>query len=322
MLTVAGSAVAEAALRVPFVVRVEEPGGLEEAVGASVYYGLNASSSLALEPVDQVDGFLVGKAVQEQVGGRFTALVAGQYECLNALAGAVARAVSRSRSRSDREKKRMLACVLERLGMEGEVLAAADLWEDPGYWELVTAVARDIGPGAVAPRAGLRLGGFPLDALGAAKRVLPRDVINAWSAPGFYVPVEVGEALWLKEKRGVAYKVGPESERMYDRFIRPRGMGIIVLEQPRCLVRAKTDGNGGYRPAQEVEVVPYIGKAGQERVLFSDTLADIGLRRRGCGVSYERAFALAKCYQELAGRGYGGDVQAVDALVRLGGLRG
>ncbi|HLD78381.1 MAG TPA: hypothetical protein VJB16_05120, partial [archaeon] len=193
---------------------------------------------------------------------------------------------------------------------------------DPEYWAMVADVAKEMDPGALGTRAGLALRDFPLEALGAAPRVLPRDVIDAWSAPAFYVPVEVGEAVWLREKRGVAYKVGPESERLYDRFIGPRGMGIVVMKQPRCMVRAKTDANGGYRPAQEVECVPYIGKAGQERVLFSDTLADIGLRLQGCGASYERAVRLARCYQDLGGFPELSKVQAVNALVRLGGLRG
>src|SRR3989338_8825960 len=163
-----------------------------------MYYGMNVSPSLALEPVDQVDGFLVARAAQERVGGRFYALVAGQYECLNAANGRFARNTSANRRSADRAKKGMLECVLRGLALEGEIVVTADLWEDPEYWAMVADVAKEMDPGALGTRAGLALRDFPLEALGAAPRVLPRDVIDAWSAPAFYVPVEVGEAVWLR----------------------------------------------------------------------------------------------------------------------------
>ena len=66
-------------LSLPVVDSISETPG----VNRNQYYGMNVSPSSNLEPVDQLDGFLVARLMQNEIGGEFYPFVAGAYEVGN-----------------------------------------------------------------------------------------------------------------------------------------------------------------------------------------------------------------------------------------------
>ncbi len=269
----------------------------------STYYGMNVSSRLDLEPLDQLDGFLVARAVQNEAGGEFYPFIAGVYEALNSPTAEQAFATARNRQRLDQEKRDLLLKnIMRNLKLDGEVLVTRDLWDDPEYWDIFREIIGGICPDELSERyprkSRLYMKKFPKNVLGAFQDVVGSR-IDDWYASVVYIPAEVAEAVWFQRYRDVGSKIGPiTSERIYDDFIFQKGLNIIGLTQP-------------------VDGVPYIGKRGQNRVLFSDTLADIAVRRQGTP-SFERALELAETDIFLIGTDNAPPVFRVQGLVSLG----
>ncbi|MBN2042932.1 MAG: hypothetical protein JW754_03950 [Candidatus Aenigmarchaeota archaeon] len=309
---------------IPFVESVSGSG--EE--GYNSYYGMNVSPKITKEPVDQLDGFIVAKYLQKETGSKFYPFIAGVYGALNSKNPKQAAETARSKSLADMKKRELLRNVMSNMGLDGKVYVTYDLWDDEFYWEIFREIARSLEPFEIQERVpnsgkGMRMNEYPLRTLGKMQSVIKNGFLDEWFSSGLYIPAEVTEAVWFKERKGVNFKIGPmESESIYDDIISENGIGIIGLEQPEYMAKATSDGNGGIVPAQVRKTVPYIGKSGQNRVFFSDNIADIAIFRMLDGdPSFQRAVTLAECYGAISGKGKSSKSypEKVYELVKLGG---
>ncbi len=306
---------------------VESVSGFDEG-GFDSYYGMNVSPKISNEPIDQVDGFIVAKYLQKETGSKFYPFIAGVYGALNSKNPKQAIETARNKSLADMKKRELLRNIMSNMGLDGEVYVTYDLWDDKFYWEIFREIARSLDPLEIqervpSSRKGMRMNEYPLRTLGKMQSVIDNGFLNDWFSSGVYIPAEVAEAVWFKENKGVNFKIGPgKSESIYDDIILENGMGIIGLNQPEYLDRARSNGNGGFVPAQIRKTVPYIGKSGQNRVFFSDNIADIAIfRMPGENPSFQRALALSECYESIAGNGKISKSypEKVYELVKLGG---
>lgn len=260
------------------------------------YYGLNVSSNINLEPIDQLDGFLVAKYIQQLFGPqeRFYAYVAGVYNALNARSPKEALKTAEKRRQLEHGKKELLNRVIQRLAINSDVLTTYDLWDDEKYWELVDRFFYDGNYDYMPDRQRIvetiKLREFPLEILGKMRDVVRN--VPLWIRSGaLYLPCEVAEAVWLKERYGVEWKIGPPSEEVYDQFIVSEGIGIIHLGQPQAIE------NGSVK-----KVMPYIGKSTQlGRFLFSDSKEEIERKWYSGDPSTEYVLLLADTYDERLG---------------------
>lgn len=281
--------------------------------GKISYYGLNVSSDIDLEPIDQLDGFLVAKYIQQLFGQqeKFYAYVAGVYNTLNARSSKEALKTAEKRKQLEQEKKVLLQRVMSRLQINGSVLTTYDLWDDESYWEFVDRFFYDGNydymPDTQKIRETVRLREFPLEILGKMKGVATN--VPTWIRSGaLYLPAEVAESLWLRERYGVEWKIGPASEETFDQFIAAEGIGIIRTAQPKAIE------SGDVKDA-----MPYIGKSTQsQRILFSDTLLALSGKCFVGNPSFERAFDLAGIYEELSGERGSGSMERIWRLISLG----
>ena len=109
--------------------------------GSNLYYGLNVSSNIGLEPIDQLDGFLV--AYSQKPGRSFYPYIAGVYNILNARSPEEARKTAAKRSKVEQQKKALLENIMKNLMLEGGVLTTYDMWDDQRYWEIVDRLFRE-----------------------------------------------------------------------------------------------------------------------------------------------------------------------------------
>ncbi len=277
------------------------------------YYGINVSSNIGLEPIDQLDGFLVAKYIQQLFGQqqKFYPYIAGVYNALNARSPKEATKIAEKRKKADREKKALLERVVQQMEIEGSILTTYDLWEDESYWKVVDrlfagGIYESI-PDEQKTVETIRLNEFPLEVLGKMKNVVKN--VPLWIRSGsFYVPIEVAEAVWLRDRYGIEWKIGPPSEEVYDQFIQLEGIGIIRTKQPRAIE------NGSVR-----SVMPYIGKSTQpQRILFSDTQETLYQKCFSENPSFEWALELSRVWEEISGRKCSDDIQRVLSLINLG----
>ena len=276
------------------------------------YYGLNTSSNADLEPIDQLDGFLIAKYIQELFGKeeQFYSYIAGAYNALNARSSKEAEKIALRRSDLDRTKKKLLENVMINLELDGFVLTTYDLWNDEAYWEEVCRLVDD-GIMQEMPEElrtkGIQMKYFPKEVLGAMNNVIGKRLDQIYS--GFlYLPAEVAEAVWLKEKYGVEWKIGPPTEELYDRFIEREGIGIIRTTQPKVIESNKV-----------VDALPYIGKTTQpRRILFSDNRKTLSQKCWSGNPSFERALTLAEMYGLFSRQGSSDPIERIYRLISLG----
>lgn len=309
--------------KLDFVKDVSKP---ENYKSFNSYYGMNVSPSLFLEPIDQLDGFLVAKLIQKETNSNFFPFIAGCYEVFNSKFPEDAILTAKSKSRADNAKKELLRNIMSNLCLKGEVYITSDLWEDGNYWDIFRDVVSRLDLSEIEKRVpssnpGMIMKYFPKQILGKMQGVIVDGLTDDWSSSAIYIPAEVAEAVWFKENLGVSFKIGPKSsESIYDDIISEYGMGIIGLTQPEYMEKAKVDEKGNFVPAKIAKTVPYIGKRNQNRVTFSDTIVDISMfKMPGENPSFQRALSLAKCYESLNGGGkrYSDPVMVYE-LVKLG----
>lgn len=230
----------------------------------NLYYGINISSNAGLEPIDQLDGFLVASYIQRASARKFFPYLAGVYNVLNARSPDEARKTAAKKLRAEQQKKLTLQNIMSNLGLQGSVLTTYDMWDHERYWQIVDRLFSDgiydAMPLVQKMKGSMKFESFPCEILGKMQSVT-RNIPGVIEVASLYLPAEVAEAVWLREMHDVAWKIGPSSEEIYDRFIRKEGMGIIRLRQPMALE------NGTSK-----EVMPYIGKSTQPlRITFCDT---------------------------------------------------
>ena len=255
----------------------------------NVYYGLNVSGQQRYEPVDQLDGFLVAKAMQLENGAAFYPYIAGVYGVFNTTNPKRARKVERQMARREREKAELLANVMANLQLNGEVILSSDAWRDPEYWKLFGEAVKQIGQERLTDRqndVGIRamlFGELPKEVLGAYSEVFEPDYLSEVDSAELYLPAEIAETLWLREKKGVGWKIGPESEQLYDTWIERLGIGIVQFRQP--LAWDDPDGFDG-----SVAVSPYQGKERQDdRIFFADMPDRLERKRDPANPSWQEA---------------------------------
>lgn len=281
--------------------------------GKRTYYGLNVSSNKELEPVDQLDGFLVARYIQQLFGQqeRFCAYIAGVYNALNARSLGEAVKIAQKRKKVEEEKKVLLERVITNNEIDGEVLTTYDLWNDEEYWRIVDRLFEDgiydYMPDEKKIVETIRLKEFPLEILGKMQSTAKN--IPLWIRSGaLYLPAEVAEAVWLRKKYGIEWKIGPPSEEVYDQFIAPEGIGIIRTKQPMTIE------NGRTKPA-----MPYVGKSTQlQRILFSDTLQTLPQKCQQGNPSFEYAMMLADIYELFSSPNSSDPAERIYRLISLG----
>lgn len=246
----------------------------------NIYYGVSPSKKMFYEPIDHLDGFFLAKVMQKNSGAFFYPLIAGVYNTLNCGSPYPyrARKLFRRLAYREREKAELYDCIMDKLELEGDVILAQDVWCDKRYWEIFREVIKKIGVCEIVDRQrekgsnrgalrGMRFREFPKDLLGAYCEVFDNDYLKDVDSAALYVSAEVAEAVWLREKKNVGWKIGPEAEEMYDDLIEKFGIGIVRFRQPSDPL-----GNKKYSP--------YQGKECEERrVFFSDTKSSLEGKR-------------------------------------------
>lgn len=285
---------------------------------ADIYYGLNVSPSLDLEPIDQLDGFLVARHVQDTIYSKFYPFIAGVYGIFNACSVKEARDICKNRTRQDEDKKFLIESIMKNLALQGRVYTTYDIWNDTDYWRIFNEIIQNLDPqeisGKMPSRKGMPMKDFPLSLLGNIMSCIDGSLLSQWHSRAVYIPAEVAEAVWFNRKLGVSFKIGPESEKIYDDIIKTYGMGIIELQQPVYVAR-----HSGETPILR-NAMPYIGRRDQNRISFSDNLVDISILRGPKGnLSINRALLLAQLYQKTKEmNGAFSDAYKIYELVKLG----
>ena len=244
-----------------------------------------------MEPLDQLDGFLLAKYIQELFGAEqsFYPYIAGAYNSLNSRSAKEAVQIAAKRYNQDRIKSGLVKNLMKNIGITGEVLTTYNLWNDTRYWQIVS----DVVDGGVVDKLpeelksrGIRIREFPKEILGVMGKVVGRKLDWLFSG-SLYVPAEVAEAIRIKELFGVEWKIGPyKTEQLYDEQIYQYGIGIIGMEQPLAIENGETK-----------EVLPYIGKTTQpQRIFFSDTAESLARKATLNNPSYQRALTLADIF--------------------------
>jgi len=251
------------------------------------------------EPLDQIDGFLVARDIQNRCKGKFYVLIAGVYNCLNSASEEEGEKSFKENLIRERKKRELLSKLFLSLDLQGEVLISSEVWKDKRYWELVRQVATNLNSEEISKqtgRKGIKLSQFPYKVFENADAIY--EDVKDWDSCSFYVPTEVAEAIWLKERYNVSLKIGPlDTEKIYDEVIVKYGLGIIGMIQPSYRARARPEKES-YIPPRIKDCVPYIGRKEQNRILFSDNLGEV-LRKEDGNPSFQRALELAAYFQRL-----------------------
>ncbi len=242
-----------------FVKNISRP---TEPYGWNCYYGLNVSGKQEYEPVDQLDGFVVAKALQQDYGGDFYPYIAGIYGVFNTTNPRRARKAQRMLGRREAEKKQLLEELMSSFDLSGRILTTYDLWNDPEYWRIFSEIAPALACKAEGEYRAMPFREFPKELLGAFSEVSDNGFLDEWDTYNLYLPAEVAEAIYLRDKYAIDWKLGPLAEEMYDKYLRQYGLGIIQFRQPRV---RKEDGT-------IVDACPYIGKESEcgERIFIFD----------------------------------------------------
>lgn len=274
--------------------------------GMNTYYGLNVSPSISLEPIDQLDGFLVAKLIQMQNDSRFYPFIAGYFDIFNSKSEEEAKTIAERKLKAERNKSNLVERIMSNMSLQGSVYTTMMLWNDEDYWRIFQEVMTCLDPSKILeklPRKnrGMKMKLFPKSLLGKMNEIVDDSSISQWNSGAVYVPAEVAEAIWFQRKLDVNFKIGPQaSESIYDEIIKKYGLGIIGLRQPEYREEGYLDEENKLCLPSVKNAVPYIGRRGQNRVAFSDNLGDIVLRTlNGVNPSIERAKILANIYKKI-----------------------
>jgi len=228
----------------------------------NVYYGMNVSGNQR-EPIDQLDGFLLAKAIQQRNNIEFYPFLAGVYGIFNARSTKDAVKEQRRLLRRESEKKILLTNILNNLEINGKVLTTYDFWNDEYYWKIVENVSNEVKADLEDYGIGyITFSELPKELLGAFTNVLDNNFLAEMDAADIYSIAEVAEAVYLKEKYNVGIKIGPTTEEYYDKAIRKYNIGTIQFRVPKV-----------WGPCFDtLDAVPYIGKSSEmSRIFFKES---------------------------------------------------
>lgn len=267
---------------------------------------------------------MIAKYIQTRIPSNFYVFIAGAYGALNAQSPEEAKKLAKNKKSLEEAKKQLLTNVFKNLGLNGKVYTTYDLWKDKEYWEILQEVIGKIDPEEISRKVrkkGMPMREFPLEILSSAREVLNGE-LSYWSSTAFYVPAEIAEAIWFKQKLDVSMKIGPsDSETLYDEFISKYNMGIIGMTQPTSFESGKLNEKLEFVPPSIRSVVPYIGREYQNRVSFSDNPADIAIIRKRNTPSFNRALKLAKFYQKIKSEEQKNDPFSIFDLIKLARIK-
>jgi len=257
----------------------------------NVYYGFNVSKT-DQEPLDQIQGFIAAKRIQEwneqQFGepGIFIPFIGGLFEVLNCQNADEVAGLIKTNYPKEQKKQKLFQAINELYQIKSKVLITNDLWQDQRYWEILKSLFdRQIFTRGLLINDTLKFYGSK-DQLMSVMRVkdLPTNLVNLplefvkkignFPAPILYTPAEVTEAFYLAEKYDVTTKLGQAQERVYDQYLYG-DFSVFRLRQPVSLDSKKLKTN---------TVTPYIAKSAYTssgsvkqdlRIYFNDSLEQI-----------------------------------------------
>jgi hypothetical protein len=240
-----------------------------------VYYGTNISPYK--EPVEQFDPLLLVnfwnrllKSSTDRAGKSdfwtLAIFIAGNYRVLNLRQNQNPYSASSQWRLDEARKKNLFEQTARRLGVEyaTSVLTTENLWGDERYWRIVCQMvdSRESTPNQRAfqnLQEAVSFGDIPRELLGSITEA-QREPLARFKACELYLYAEMAEAYFLRETLGVRAKIGPQSEEEYDCYLRP-DFAIVQMRNPLEF---------GSQPSAPREVIPYIGRKGQERIWASD----------------------------------------------------
>lgn len=256
-----------------------------------VYYGCNVSKT-DQEPIDQIQGFLIAKRIQEwnqrNFGepGLFVPFIGGLFEVLNCKDSDEVPTLLANNSPKEVAKQKLFDTATKLFQINSKSLITKDLWQDQRYWEILKSLFdKQVFTRGLLINDAMQFYDTKEQLMATMKvKELPRDLVNLplnfikkignYPASLLYTPAEVTEAFYLAEKYGVNTKVGQAQERVYDRYMYD-DFSVFRLKQPVALNSSKNKPN---------TVTPYIAKSintssGEAkdnlRIYFSDTLEQV-----------------------------------------------
>jgi len=259
----------------------------------SSYYGFNVSKTHE-EPVDQIHGFIAAKRIQDSLSvsspstvPAFNALVAGEFEILNATSLEDLQTIHERNRERDLKKKLLFERIFRRFDLNGRVWVSTDIFSDSRFWETFADVLMDsrFSRGNLINdamqwynsrddlEAVIKVGDLPDSLVKIPSKIRKR--ICSWPASILYTPLEVSEAAYFARHHGVSVKIGHMGERVYDKYI-IQYVDVVHLRQPTDFKMSRLRPRG---------VTPYIHKDRPRdpkvRIFFGDTADDIRARLDG-----------------------------------------
>lgn len=280
----------------------------------NVYYGFNVSKT-DQEPLDQIQGFIAAKRIQEwnqkQFGeaGVFIPFIGGLFEVLNCNDDEQLKALVETNTPKELSKQKLFKAISTLYGLESIVPITKDLWQDQRYWEILKSLFdKQIFTRGLLINNTLKFYDTKDQLMSAMKvKELPSDLVNLplefvkkignFPAPILYTPAEVTEAFYLAEKYGVTTKLGQAQERVYDQYLY-QDMSVYRLRQPVSLDSTKL---------KVKTVTPYIAKATNTssgsvkqdvRIYFTDTFEQVKEKVEASPIE-EYAFSMDEKYGEV-----------------------
>jgi len=225
--------------------------GIEQGMASDTiinsYYGFNVSRTDS-EPIDQISAFIAAKRIQEnnyavhRNSGNFVAFIAGVFEVLNQPRDQVPHFMDIN-GKKDRKKSSLFRRICTEYDLNSEIVLTRDLWSTSSYWNEFQQMFEDnwftheslendtkhfISKSKIDNSVrikDLKEGGVIL--------YLPddlMDMIGEWPGALIYTPAEISEAAYFANTSAINLKLGPATERIYDRYI-ARFMDIAHLKQ-------------------------------------------------------------------------------------------
>ena len=203
----------------------------------NAYYGINVSKT-DYEPIDQIQGLIFAKRIQEwnatkfEEKGKFVVFIGGLYEILNAQSIQKAEELISINLKKEVQKKKLYKRLMKRLNIEGEVLITLDLWQNQEYWNILMGlIEKQVFTRGLLINDALKFYESKDQLMKTLKvKELPREFVNLplefikkignWPAPLLYTPAEVTEAFALAQFKGIDTKIGQVQERPYDKYFK------------------------------------------------------------------------------------------------------
>lgn len=212
-------------------------------------HGFNTAGA-AVEPLDQLGSMVVAGQLQEldrEVHGSsegFVPFVAAGFGALNQESQEEAADYLEQSVREGEEKADFLQSLGEGLGVDiDQALTTEDVFRDQSFWEIFSETVQEEYPSFVSLKRDaetIMSEDYISGKLGAKEGLqaieqhyevdVPQEAIQAavefeietgeqMKGPHMYIPAEIAVSKYLEEEHGVNHKLGPATEKIYDKKI-------------------------------------------------------------------------------------------------------